>query len=437
MKNVLIVSPHFPPINAPDMQRVRLVLPHLRAHGWEPTVLAVAPKSVEGGVVETRLLDTFPADIRVVRVHGLPPTATRWLGVGSLWWRCRRALMGAGDYLLENERFDLVFISTTQFGAFSLGPRWRARFGVPYMVDYQDPWISDYYERSGARPPGGRLKFAVSQWSARRHEPRVVRDASGLIVVSEGYTQALSARYPWFDAKRATLLPFGAAPEDFAAARDYRPAQPLIDFQDGNFHHVYVGRGGSDMSRALVILFRAFKRYRDSHPDRAARMRFHFIGTDYAPPPHGRDWVLPVATVEGVAPQVTEHRARIPYFDALYYLRNAGALLAIGSDDPAYSASKIFPCVLARRPMLLISPRESPALKFAEQVAAGVCCGFSAEDDNAALATDVHQRWFVADAAAQPVVFDEAGFAPFLASVLTGRLAKVFDGCLPATRRKC
>ncbi len=34
MKRVLIISPHFPPINAPDCQRVRMSLPYYRRYGW-------------------------------------------------------------------------------------------------------------------------------------------------------------------------------------------------------------------------------------------------------------------------------------------------------------------------------------------------------------------------------------------------------------------
>lgn len=34
MKRVLIISPHFPPINAPDMQRVRMSLPYYKDMGW-------------------------------------------------------------------------------------------------------------------------------------------------------------------------------------------------------------------------------------------------------------------------------------------------------------------------------------------------------------------------------------------------------------------
>jgi len=41
LKKFLIVSPHFPPINAPDMQRVRMSLPYYRRCGWDPEVLTV------------------------------------------------------------------------------------------------------------------------------------------------------------------------------------------------------------------------------------------------------------------------------------------------------------------------------------------------------------------------------------------------------------
>ena len=57
----------------------------------------------------------------------------------------------------------------------ALGARWKQKFNVPSVLDFQDPWVSDYYERHPERrPPGGRLKYGVSQWLARRLEPRTV-----------------------------------------------------------------------------------------------------------------------------------------------------------------------------------------------------------------------------------------------------------------------
>ncbi len=427
MKKVLIVSPHFPPINAPDMQRVRLALPHLRACGWEPTVLAVAPDFIEGGVCDPLLAETYPADVRVIRTGGVRPRHTRWAGVGKLWWRCGRALTQAGERLLRTERFDLVFFSTTQFSAFALGPRWRARFGVPYVLDYQDPWVNDYYRRTGTRPPGGPLRFALSQWGARRDEPRALRGAGGVIAVSDSYAAMLARLYPWFDPAQVRVLSFGASDADFCALGAHRPAAPLIDFADGNVHHVYTGRGGADMAGALTVLFRAFRRLRETEPAVAARLRFHFIGTGYAPPPLGEDTVLPIARAEGVADAVHEHRYRVPYFDALYYLRHAQALVAVGSDDATYAASKIFPYVLARRPLLVIYHERSLVQDFARRVGAGVRFGFGEPAGLDGVAARVHREWFAARGWERTEVLDEAAFAPYTAAALTRELAGVFD----------
>jgi hypothetical protein len=435
MKKLLIISPHFPPINAPDMQRVRMALPYLRSFGWEPTVLAIAPEFIEGGVNEPKLTETYPEDIRVIRVKGIPPRFTRWAGFGNLWLRCGGALTRAGEKLLDQERFDLAFISTTQFGAFQLGPKWRKKFGLPYVLDYQDPWINDYYQITGVTPPGGWLKYALSQWQARNIEPTALREASGIIAVSDSYGSMLANNYPWFLASRVKLLPFGAAAMDFERLGNHVPAKSVVDFSDGRFHHVYVGRCGPDMSVALKILFRGFRRYTETHPKEAANVRFHFIGTDYAPPPLGRDWALPVAKEEGVLEYVDEHRYRVPYFDSLYYMRNAGALTAVGSNDPTYSASKFFSYVLACRPLLMIFHSRSPVLRFAQNVSAGFSCGFKGPEDIDRIAEMIHQQWFIEGKCNEVRPFDRAAFGLFAAEQMVKGLVKTFDEALAESSR--
>lgn len=431
MNKLLVVSPHFPPVNAADHHRVRLALPYLRGLGWEPTVLAVEPDSVEGAVLDPLLSATFPADIRVIRVRGLRPRAFGGFRLGGLWWRCGRALRRAGDRLLASEHFDAAFFSSTVFDSFKLGPRWLSRHRLPYVLDYQDPWINDYYDRTGAAPPGGRLKYAWNQFRARRAEPAVLRGAARVIAVSPAYARGLAAAYPWFDAGCVLILPFGAASVDWDVLKHHSPAQPLINFDDGFQHHVYVGRAGSDMAPALTILFRAFRRFQGSDPERAARLRFHFIGTNYAPPPLGRDWVVPIAQQEGVAAAVSEHRGRVGYFDALHYLSKAHALVVVGSDDPSYNASKLFPYALARRPTLLILGERSPAADFAARIDLGVRCLFGAGGEGIEArrrADEVWRIWFVEEGCACVRPFDEAAFAPFTAASLAAALASVFDG---------
>ena len=431
MRRVLIVSPHFPPVNAPDMQRARLALPHLRGLGWDPTVLTVAPERVEGAVLDPLLLETFPADVPVVRVGGVPAPLTRRLGFGSLWWRCGGALRRAGDALLARERFDLVFFSTTQFDAFTLGPRWWRRHRVPYVLDYQDPWVNDYYRRSRTRPPGGHLKFRFTQFTARRREPAVLRQAAAVVAVSAAYGLDLRSRYPWLDAERIHHLPFGTSEADFVLARRHRPAAPLVPTGDGNAHLVYAGRCGPDMSISLTVLLRAFARYRRSHPEQASRLRFHFIGTDYAPPPRGRYWALPIAEKEGVVDQVDEVCHRIPYFDALHYLTHADALVVLGSNDPSYSASKVFPYLFARRPLLTLVHESSLMLELAREQGIATSYGYPVVGLDAplieALVSRVHQEWFVDGGWRRPPSGDLASLHRHSAAAMAQRLASVFN----------
>src|SRR5436309_14462133 len=156
---VLILSPHFPPVNAPDMQRVRMSLPHFAEFGWEPYVLAVAPTGDE--TLDPLLVKTVPSDIKVERVRAIPAAISKRIGIGNLALRALPSLYHAGSRLLAGGKFDLVYFSTTMFFAMPLGRIWHGRFGVPYVLDIQDPWLSDYYsEHPDSSPPP---KYAVAR----------------------------------------------------------------------------------------------------------------------------------------------------------------------------------------------------------------------------------------------------------------------------------
>lgn len=419
------------------MQRARIALPYFRALGWEPVVLAVTPGSVEGAVLDPLFEHTYPADIRVIRVQGIPSKFTRWLGIGSLWWRCGRALRKAGDELLATEKFDLVFFTTTQFDAFTFGPRWLRRFGVPYVLDYQDPWINDYYRLTRTKPPGGWLRFSFSQYTARRREPHAVNEAGAIISVSAKYNDELRERYPAYDTGQLYHLPFGAAAADLEMARKLKPAQPLVPADDGKVHLVYAGRCGPDMNRALSLLFRAFRFYRQSAPAEAARLHFHFIGTGYAPPPLGQNSVLPVAEKEGVADQVTEVCYRVPYFDALHALVRANALIVVGSDDASYSASKIFPYLLARRPLLAVVHKDSLMLTLAREQNPDAGFGFENDppkESGDMLARRICDDWFAQKKWESPPTGDMEALEPHLAAGMTRRLVAIFDQVLKSPK---
>lgn len=424
---VLIVSPHFPPVNAPDHQRVRMSLPYLGEFGWEAHVLAVDPRYVEG-FRDPALLQTVPDDVPVTRVPAIPAGLTRRVGLGSLGIRSLGPLTLAGDRLLRTRRFDLVYFSTTIFPAMGLGPVWKRRWNVPYVLDMQDPWVSDYYARSGVRPPGGRFKYAFAQWLARRGEPRAMRGAARVISVSPDYPTALRKRYPELPDDRFVVLPFGASERDAELVRKQGIRHSVFDPGDGLLHWTYLGRGGADMALALGGLFSALRRLREGDP-RVDRVRLHFVGTSYARGGHGRPTVAPLAEELGVGDLVVEQTDRIPYLEGLALLRTSDAVLLIGSDDPAYSASKVYPCVLAGRPLLAVLHAGGLAGEVVRACNAGAVAEFEsgrpAEELAARVEPELRRLLDLPAGYAPPT--DREAFAPYTAREMTRKQCEVFD----------
>lgn len=423
MPRVLVVSPHFPPVNAADLQRVRMLLPFLRENGWEAEVLAVDPDQV-ASPRDPWLAEGLPAHVPVHRVRALG-LGWAWVpGLGNLGLRALGALRRAGDRLLEKGGFDLVYFSTTVFEVHGLGPRWTRRFGVPFVMDYQDPWVNDYYrEHPSVVPPGGRLKHALAEALHRRMEPRVLRSCAGLTAVSQGYPDQLARRYPDLKLPPCLVQPFPGAARDFE--RLDGTSAPAVD---GLRHWVYVGRGGPDMAPALRGLFRAL---RDHAPAGLLEtLRLHFVGTSYAAPGLGEVTLAPLAAEFGLAHLVEEQPGRIPYAETLARLRAADALLVPGSDDPAYTASKIYPYLLARRPLLAIFHRDSSVVDLMERVGGGVCVPFASGEPTEALAARIAAQWLRAKAFDQVRPLDEAAFRPFTDAECARQLGGFLRDCV-------
>jgi len=355
LKRVLIVSPHFPPVNAPDCQRVRMSLPYYRRFGWDPVVLAVDPRHREDWRDES-LLESLPADVPVHLCEAFSRDMTRWVGINNLGIRCVAQLNRTAHRLLGSEHFDLVFFTTTQYLVTPLGRLWLRRYGVPYVVDLQDPWRSDYYERPGApRPPGG-WKYQFARFTAWLFEGRTFGQAAGLVSVSPHYFDDLRKRYGWPTLPPHQVIPFGGPQADFERiAAHPAPVKKLPELPAGVFNWVSTGSLGPPFSHALRVLFSGLRRLRDQDPAAAQRVRLHFIGTSYADPTQAVASAKPIAEAYGVGDLVTEQTRRIGYTDSLRLMSAADGLLLLGTDDPAYSPSKIYPYYMARKPVLALT----------------------------------------------------------------------------------
>ena len=419
---MLIISPYFPPSNTADMQRLRTSLPYFGNFGWDATVVTVDEQYSET-VKDPLLNQSIPASINIYNVKALSKRFTSKLGLGSLALRSMPFYRKTVNRLLHEEKFDLIYFTTTQFMICALGAYWKKRFGVPYVVDMQDPWYSTHYKQKpkDQRPSKYHFAYALHRYL----EPIAIKNADGLISVSDDYISDLKERYPGIAHTPSATITFGAfAPDNAIATQNSHNFPPIL--QAGFTNIVYIGRGGADMHKALKPVFEALKKGIIQQPNPFKILRFYFIGTSYAPAGTGVPTISPLARQIGVNDQVVEITDRISYYHTLSVIQQADALLVTGSEDPKYTASKIFPYLLAQKPMLAIFNENSNSVAALNECATGAAL-YTFNQQPPAFADDLYQlftSWSAGDL--KPVSLLPA-FENYSAKTLTGKQTALFE----------
>lgn len=432
MARVLMLSPHFPPDTSAGAHRVRLLAPHLRRHGWEPTVVTVDPRDYEGRL-DPGLAALVPEDLRVVRCRAWPPALTRIAGVGDLGLRALGGLRRTCTRLLAAERFDALFITIYPTYPALIGPSLKRRFDVPFVLDYQDPWVGAW----GLTVGGGRggrpdWRSRSSRLLARRLEPRAVRAADAITAVSEETYRELRRRYPGLERTPCAAIPIGGEPADFERIRRAPRENPWFDPKDGWTHVCYVGTLLPLGEGTLRAVLAAVGLVRERRPDLYARLRLHFFGTGNQTVPGAAARALPLAAGLGVADRVTEVPTRIDYLDALTVLTQAHAILLMGSSERHYTASKLYPALLAERPLLAVYHEASSVAAILRRAARPPAARLVTYSDSApagsrveAIAREIIE--LLDRPVDVPVAVDQAVLREHSAESLAGALAGVLD----------
>ncbi len=446
MRRVLMVSAHFPPDTSAATHRVRLLAPHLVRYGWEPTVVSVDARDYEGRL-DAGLANLVPLDLRVVRCRAWPARLTRAFGVGDLGLRAFSGLFKATSDLLRRESFDALFITIHPTYPALLGPILKRRFGVPFVLDYQDPWIGAWGASVGGGP-GGRpdAKSRLSRFVATRLEPRAVRAADAIVAVSGETYEEVRRRHPAIERTPFAAIPVGGEPADFDRLRCRPRPNPFFDPADGRVHLCSVGTLLPLGRETLRAVLGAVALLRTRRPDVYDRLSLHFIGTsNQSPSPMtsraGRRRAmagnlparaLPLARELRVADRVSEIAPRVEYLDALSAQVQAGGILMMGSSERHYTASKLYPALLARRPILAVFHRESSVVEILGRTARRPAARVVTYDDAIRAESRVEAIYeelsaLVRNPTYDPHAVDHDALADYSARSLAGRLARVLD----------
>jgi hypothetical protein len=420
MRDCILLSPYFPPSTVAGVHRARHLAKHLPAAGWRPIVLCVAEECHEERL-DPGLARLVPCDTEIIKVGALPAPLTRRFGVGEISLRAWRPLRQALFRLLEARSVGAVLISGSPYYPMLFAGDIKKRFGTPVILDFQDPWVS----RWGAAQPT-LSKPGIVHRMATLLEPRALRAASFVTSVSETQNAEMAARYPWFDPGRMTAIPIGGDPEDFTALAD---AKGTIYLDPALIHLSYVGTFLPRAAPVMRVLFRGFARLRAAEPQLAARLRFNFVGTSNRVG-EASDWpVRSLAATEGVVDAVEEIPGRIPFLSALDLLARSHGVLLIGSDEPHYTASKIYPALMCGRPFLSLFHGASSAHAILTAAGGGCALAFAGCGELELLTAPLADG--LRTLALHPAALgsaNPAAYAPYEARAIAARFATILDG---------
>ncbi len=420
MKKLLIIYPHFPPSNLAGVHRPRLFAQHLPSFGWCPVVLTVHEDHYEEAP-DHNLVKLLPADLRIEKVSAYPLTRPRL--VGDIGLRAFRQLYKKAKQLIRQEKFDFLYIPIPSFYCALLGRRLHAATGIPYGIDYIDPWVHEF--------PGSE-KFMSRHWFssllAKLLEPIAVKKASLITGVAAGYYQGTLERNPYLKQKAVTgAMPYGGEEKDHELLQQMKTVPYLFEHKPGKLQMIYAG---AMLPKAYVLLEAIFKSI-SSNKEKFNDVEFHFIGTGKTPDDANGFNIKDLAIQYDLWQQVIfEYPQRIPYFDVLVHLDASNGVFILGSTEPHYTPSKAYQAVLSEKPVFAVLHSASTAVEMLRSASAGLVLDFNGEEDVKMIEEIfliIFDKYRHFNRSFQPTQVDKKIFDQYSAKSVTRQLAELLN----------
>ncbi len=420
MKKILIIAPHFPPSNLAATHRSRLFAMHLPEFGWEPTILMVHEDYYEEKH-DWNLVRLLPKGLRLEKVAAYKVTKPRV--IGDIGLRAFRQLTAKAIELVRKEKIDFLYIPIPSFYIALIGRIVHAKTGVPYGIDYIDPWVHEF--------PGQDKIFSRHWFSSKLAgllEPIAIKNAALITGVAEGYYKGVIERNPAL-AQKALFgaMPYGGEQEDYEITAGMDALPYVFTPNKEKIRLVYAGAMLPKAYGPLRKIFEAIV----AHPHIFANVEFQFIGTGKSPNDAQGYNIKPLAEEFGLWQTIVfEHPQRIPYLDVLIHLKHAHGVFVLGSTEPHYTPSKIYQGVLSQKPVLAVLHTQSTAVDILNRSHAGIVLAFDGESELEKIKTQfpaLMQQYKTALPAFNPANVDRKVFDQYSAKEVTRQLAELLN----------
>ena len=418
-----------------DMQRARMLAWELPKLGWNVEILTPRATEVRQDVVEDGAATFFAPGVPVHEVGSVARRVFEALGSHTHMWRTLWPMRQGGTELISSKRFDLIYFSTTAFMYFALGPHWKRKYKIPYVTDFQDPWVRESGAANQSNHSWRRLLLDRISDLTERH---VMLNADGLISVSPNYIEMLGARYRdnspvWLASGRHAVIPFGALDHDLVEAA--KTAKTVELSESDELTICYVGDGGLIRARSFALICRALALLRSQKNPVANRVRLRLHGTIYGWKPGEAKPLEIVGREIGVGDLIAELPERLSYRQSLEMLLRSDGAFILGVDDAGYMPSKLFSYGLSGKPLLASLRRDSPAFaRFQSSRQLGHTLWFDRYNEMPVIEAANMLNDFLQEVVARRRIDRRDIMEQFLAPTMARRHVELFEACLSSQK---
>ena len=415
VRRVLIVAYYFPPMGGSGVQRIAKFAKYLRAHGWHPEVLTVAPRGYLA-YDDSLLEEIEAAGIPIHRTSSWDPTrvfgkkraiglpgesarnlfaqASQWLFIPDNKRGWRRPAVKTGKRLLASGRFDAILATAPPYTAGLIARDLHQATGIPYLVDFRDDWA------------GNPRHTYPTSWHKKKHlrmEQAVMRDADGVLTINEQIASAIQFRQGIVP----EVIPQGYDPQDLQVAPSRKEANQFRLVYTGMF---YDRQRPDSMLAALGSLVKHDPGLRDV-------LEAVFVGL----PPEA---LKPKAEALGIA-NLIKGTGYLSHQDAVAYTKSADLLWMTVGEGPGQetiSTSKLFEYFGTGLPILGLVPEGA-----ARNALLAYGAGRVALPDHVDEITQALLLFLAEWKAGTPLRADEAFVASHNRYALAGQLAQLLS----------
>ncbi|MHA7943022.1 glycosyltransferase family protein [Formosa sp. 3Alg 14/1] len=352
MKTVLIIYPHWVPANLAGVQRPRLIGNYLKSFGWHPLLLTVDSEFYEEPL-DPHISKTASKDIEVIYTKAYKVSKPRI--IGDIGLRAFPFLKEKALQICKERNIDCIWIPIPSFYTAILGRVLHEKTGIPYGIDYIDPWVRDITNQNDTRAK-------LSQLVASNLEPYAVKKASFITGVSTPYYWPVIERN-FKTPPEHVGMPYGFDPNDHKLKLE--GLKMPWDGIENCKPWIYAGAFLPNSHVFMDCFFKAINDLKNSG-NWDNNIKLFFIGTGQYPAKR----ITAYASDYGLEDIVIEQRERQPFLHILNYLSQADRVMLFGSTEKHYTASKTFQCLLSERPLFTVLHAESSAVQVIKDVKA-------------------------------------------------------------------